>query len=91
MQTFIKDPDSTLDYTFDWSDWLQEGENITNASVETESGLTETSEGFNTTAVTVWVKGGTVGESYEVTCEITTDNSPARIDQRTILITVQER
>ena len=40
---------------------------------------------------TAWISGGTAGETYEVSCEITTNNSPARTDERTIKIKVKER
>jgi hypothetical protein len=33
-----KDPDAVLDYVFDWSSWLAEGETITAAEVTAVSG-----------------------------------------------------
>lgn len=88
---FTKDPDSTLDYTFDWSDWLADGETIASQTVDTETGLTEESIAASSSAVTVWVSGGTVGNQYSVACKITTDNNPARVDERTIDIAVKQQ
>lgn len=97
---FTKDPDATLDYTFDWkassngtgsSDWLESGESISTATVTVPSGLTKDSQAVGSGAVTVWISGGTAGESYKVLCQITTDNSPARTDERSIIINVKER
>jgi hypothetical protein len=41
------------------------------------------------TSVRVWLSGGTAGESYDVACEITTDQG--RTDERTIRVPVRER
>lgn len=91
--TVTKDPDATLDYVFDWSDWLEDGESISTAAVDVDSGITENTGDRQTTssAVKVWLTGGSVGERYTVSCEITTDNSPARIDERSMTIQVKQR
>lgn len=98
---YIKDPAANLDYIFDWaaatntndpdatSDYLEAGETISSHSVTADSGITASSGtlGDGNTSVTVWVSGGTVGRTYDVTCQITT--SLTRIDERTIHILVQ--
>lgn len=97
---FIKDPDATLDYKFDWaastngsgdSDWLASGETIDSHTVTVESGLTKDSDSAtdDDTSVTVWLSGGSAGETYLVGCEITT--SSGRTDERSIVIAVEER
>lgn len=91
MQRFIKDPDATLDYTFDWSEWLGDNETIQSHDIDVDQGITVDSETSNNTGVTVWLSGGDVGETYSVSCEITTDNDTPRIDERTLYITVKER
>ncbi len=53
------------------------------------TGLTKDSDSATTTAVTVWLSGGTAGTSYSVACRIVT--SSARTDERTINIKVTER
>lgn len=97
---FVKDPDAVLDYRFDWkaltngtgdSDWLQSGETIATRTVTVEDGLTKDSDALadTNTSVLVWLSGGEVGESYDVTCRIVT--SAGRQDDRTIQIIVEER
>ena len=93
-KTFVKDPDSVLDYAFDWNDedegpWLQSGELITAHSIMVETGITKDSDSESSGVVTVWLSGGTAGERYTVSCEITT--SLGRTDNRSIRITVRER
>ena len=89
-KSFIKDPDATLDYAFDWSTyWLQDDESIISHIVTVSSGLTKDMESENSGIVTVWLSGGNVGENYEVSCRIVT--SFGRTDDRTIKIMVRER
>lgn len=88
VSTFYKDPEAVLDYTFDWSSWLAVSETISSA-VTTVTGATKDSASNSTTAVTVWVSGGTVGTPATVECKITT--SAGRTDERTITLRVQER
>jgi hypothetical protein len=85
---FTKDPDAVLDYEWDWSAWLG-ADTIASHTVTADSGLTVDSSAKTATAVTVWLSGGTVGASYNVTCHIVT--AAGREDDRTIGITVQER
>lgn len=101
-QTYLKDPDATLDYKFDWAnttnggtvaDWLASGETIASFVIDADTGITvaSSSRTDTNTSVTVWLSGGTAGNTYAVRCEITTDNSTARKDERTIYIQVVER
>jgi len=88
-ETFFKDPADVLDYKFDFAsttnggnkaDWLASGEVISSYVITAESGITLDSDSATdtNTSVTVWLSGGTDGETYTVACKITTDNSPAR-------------
>lgn len=86
---FIKDPAAVLDYTFDWSDWLNTGETISSHTVTVPTGITLGSHANDTTAVTMWLSGGAVGEHYAIACQITT--SQGRTDKRRILIMMEER
>lgn len=88
--SILKDPDATLDYTFDWSDWLDEGETITTSDV-TVSGVVLESAALAGAFVTAWVSGGTAEQRASVTCKVTTSNVPPRIDQRTIYLLIAER
>lgn len=87
-----KDPADDLDYKFDFkgltngvdhaeSDWLADGETISEYVVTVPEGLTE-GEGAHATAmadtntsVVVWLSGGTSGQDYIVSCEITTSDA----------------
>ncbi len=44
--------------------------------------------GYN---VTIFISGGTEGTSYVVTCQITTDNSPVRIAERSFQIDIIDK
>lgn len=85
----IKDPDAVLDYAVDWTEWLTEGETITDSTWLVPDGLTEDSASHTTSRATVWLAGGTAGTRYAVTNRITTDQG--RTDDRTITIDVKER
>ena len=86
--TFVKDPEAVLDYEFDWSAWLANGETISSHTA-TVTGATKDSSSNSTTAVVVWVSGGTVDTEATVACRIVT--SASRTDERTITLRVRHR
>lgn len=93
MSTYVKDPDAILDYGFDWSDWLQDGETIT-ASVwaidpSDSPGLAKDSDSFSDSATTAWLSGGEADTDYVVTNHITTSEN--REDDRSHRIKVRQR
>lgn len=83
----IKPAASTLDYGFDWSDWL-EGKTIIESSWVAPAGVTVVDEDFSDIIARIWLSGGVDGQSYEITNRITTSGTPALIDQRTLKITI---
>jgi hypothetical protein len=103
--TYIKDPDATLDYKFDWkpltngsgnSDWLVSGETITAATITISpsvavTGLIKDIQSITDTftTVTVWLSAGTDYVDYTVACKIVTNGG--RTDERTITICVRNR
>jgi hypothetical protein len=87
--TFRKDPQATLDYHVDWSTWMEDGDAIIASDWFVADGLTEVVDAFSTTVATVWLSGGTAGQSYTVTNRITT--SDGRIDERSITIKAEQR
>ena len=91
MTIFYKDPDAVLDYSFDWSNWLDDSgpETISSRTVTVETGLTKDSDSESNGVVTVWLSGGISGKTYTVACEIVT--SAGRTDERTMLIKVRQR
>jgi hypothetical protein len=89
VATFTKDPDAVLDYIFDWSDWLSNGENISTSTMIVSAGLTLDSETNGFLSATAWISGGTPGHPYSVTNRITTNQG--RADDRSITIRVTDR
>ena len=84
-----KDPDAVLDYTFDWSDWLAEGETILTHEAVIEDGdavIDSTSQ--TASIVVVWLSGGTLGTNTHIRCRVTTTDG--RIDDRTIVVLIRE-
>lgn len=89
MALYIKDPNARLDYAVDWSSWLSDGETISDSDWTVPAGIVEDDTDVTTTKATVWLTGGTAGQSYAVTNRITT--SDGRIDDRSIQIVVRDR
>ncbi|MEA3281796.1 MAG: hypothetical protein U9Q68_04425 [Euryarchaeota archaeon] len=89
LTTFIKDPDAVLDFSFDWSSWLETGESISSHTITAGSGITNDSDSESSGIVTAWISGGTAGSTYTIACKIVT--SLGRTDERTINIVVAER
>lgn len=88
LSIFTKDPDAYLDYVWDWSEWLGE-DVIAGHDVTATDGITVESSTATTTAVTVWLSGGTVGQTYSVT--VTIDTAAGRSDDRTSRFRVRAR
>jgi len=87
-KTFKKDPESILDYSIDWSVWLN-GDTISGSSWTVPSGLTEGSDSFTDTTTILWLSGGTAGESYSVVNRI--DTASGRRADKTITIQCREK
>ena len=85
---FPKDPHAFLDWYFDWSDWLAEGEIITDHTITTDGLVNELSL-VTGGSVVVWLSSGSPGVRYSVGCKITTNEG--RIDERTIKLDVRNR
>lgn len=91
----VKDPDSYLDYSVDWSDWLDDSDDIATSTwtIETITGdtapLTTDANSKANGITTIWLDGGTAGNNYRVTNTITTDNGLT--DERYFRIFVKNR
>lgn len=87
-----KDPQAKLDYAIDWTAWLQASETITTSTWTAPTGITKMvtpAESVVGGKATVWLQGGTVGQSYAVVNHIIT--SQGREDERTLLILISDR
>ena len=66
-----KDPDELLDYQVSWVKGLA-GDTILTSTFIVPDGLVKDSEENTSNTATVWLSGGTLGESYIVVNRITT-------------------
>lgn len=92
----VKDPDSTLDYSVDWGEWLVEGDTLTNSTwtIQTISGdaspMTQTTSAVQSSGkATVWLTAGTAGNNYRITNTIET--AAGLTDERYFRIFVRDR
>ena len=93
MTSFTKDPNSIIDYSFDWADWLMDGDNILSTDwlvSPLEPGGLSTLDPFSDGSKRgTLVADGLKGHSYRLTCRITTADQ--RVVDRSITIKVMER
>lgn len=89
----VKDPDAVLDYAIDWTSWLVSGDAISTATWAIDDApdavLVIDSSSIVAGVPTVWLSGGTAGETYRVRCRVTTTDS--RTDDRTMHVVVRDR
>lgn len=86
--TFQKDPNAILDYTLDWSAFLN-GDIIATVTWTLPGGIASVGQVFSSATATIWLSGGSAGTSYGVVCLITTVGG--RTDERTIQLNVVSR
>jgi len=91
MQGFEKSDVAVLDYSFDWSEWLDDGEIIVDSQWEVPEALSIEAKTYTDTISAIWLSGGEYGGIYVVTNTITTDSSPARVDARSIKLRITVR
>lgn len=84
-----KDPDETLDYGWDWSEYLPQGDEITVSEWTLPDGLTKEADGFSAKTTTVWLSGGSLGEGYTVTNRVTTQDG--RTADRSFTIKIRSK
>jgi hypothetical protein len=85
---YLKDPDSTEDYQFNWAPEL-DGDTISSVSWSLPDGLTQVSTSNTTTTATIFVSGGSEGSQYRIRCRVVT--AGGRTWDRTIRIQVEDR
>lgn len=81
MKNFVKDPDSTLDFVWDFKDWLSTGDSIVSHQFITSSEdiiVEDSNESGG--EITAFISGGVLGKVYEITCRVTT--SLGKIDDK---------
>ena len=88
---FVKDPDAVLDFGWDWSDWLNPGDQITSSTwLVSSPELIPSDETFSADKTLLVLSGGVLFQSYDVTNRITT--TPGNLtEDRTMRIDIQNR
>ena len=82
------DPNSTLEYTVDWTDWL-DGDEITTSQWIVPAGIVKVSESNTPTKGIVFLTGGVDGRRYTLTNRITTVDG--RTEDHSIEVLVSEK
>lgn len=76
---FIQSPREILDYTFDFTDWLNGTSNISDSIITVDPNTDLVVSKTNTTKfVRIIVSGGVAGTKYKIRCKILTDTSLAK-------------
>jgi len=90
--TIKKDPDDVLDYTWDWTEWLDAiVDTISSKSIVVSGTVVEDSSLIvsGSKKVTAVLSGGTLNETHRVTCRIVT--AGGRTADRSIYLKMRER
>lgn len=87
-QIFLKDPEATLDFAVDWSEWLG-SDTISTSTWTVPTGITKDSDSATTTKATIWLKSGSAGKEYSIVNKIVT--AGGRTDERMLVIKVIQR
>ena len=83
-----KDPDEVLDYQIDWSERLA-SDTIVTSTWMVPSGITKNSDSNNGSVSTIWLSGGTLGASLELTNRIVT--SGGRTMDQTVKLKIRAK
>lgn len=85
----FKDPDELLDYTLDWSGRLAGDDTIATSVWTVPSGITNEDEEKTGTSTTLWLSGGTEGQSYSFLNRVTT--AGGRIMDQTVTLKLKSK
>jgi uncharacterized phiE125 gp8 family phage protein len=83
-----KAPGAILDFTFDFSQFLQDGETVSGKTVTASGAIVNSSAIIGGNQVQVWLSAGVLGTPGVVSCSITT--SQARTDAETGIVPIGE-
>ena len=86
---FCKDPSDVIDYVWDFGQLLQD-DTISTATV-TATNVTIDSSSVLGNIVTIWVSGGTAGNTGSVEVTIVTTNATPRTFQRSFRIEMEQK
>ena len=83
-----KDPNAVLDYSIEWTDWL-DGDTIATSTWTVPAGLTKVTDEKTAVKTTAWLSGGAAGATYTLHNRITT--AGGRTQDQSFKLTVAER
>lgn len=94
-----KDPQDTLDYTFDWSRLLgtttitnvvwEINDTVISSPGQTVDSLTSVNTTSSPTSTTILLSGGTVNVTYNISCRIT--SSSGLVVERSARVSIKEQ
>ena len=85
MANYRKTVTAKLDFTFDWTDYL-DGDTIASSAWTVPSGITATNQSSTATSTHIRISAGTLGSFYAFVNTITM--ASGQIDQRPLVITI---
>lgn len=85
----VHTPSAVLDYSFDWTGWLQTNETVTSSTWTINPTLTLTNPTLIGAIATTFVSGGVLNSSYTLTNTVNT--SQGRTDSRTMILNCQNK
>jgi hypothetical protein len=86
LNSYTKKPNELKIYSIDYTNWLQDGETITNVSVTVQDNtmtnplLVDNSVDIPSNLVTISVSGGDDGDQYSIVVQITTSLTQIKED-----------
>lgn len=93
MSLMIKDPDSRIDYAFDWSAAYLDGQILVASTWTVDpvalGGVTIDASAFDAEKSSATLSGGIVGIAYRVTNRVTL--SDGQVDERSLVLRVEQR
>jgi hypothetical protein len=93
MAMVVKDPDTRIDYEFDWGGAYPDGEALVasrwTVAPEEDGGVAVAAAAHGLVRSTVTLAGGIAGRVYRVTNQVTL--SDGQIDERSMTMRVEER
>jgi hypothetical protein len=84
-----KDPEETLDYKVDWSKRLGSDTITASSWPNPPAGITVNTESFAPKSTTIWLVGGTIGQSYTFVNRITT--AAGRVMEQSVVLPIKAR
>ena len=93
--SIVKDTEARLTYTFEWNEWLPQGDSLSTVNYTISSRandpdpLIRVSQGIQGTKTYVQLSDGQTGKTYTVTARITTNDG--LIDRRSFRVRVEDR